>query len=716
MSNQSRILTGCCLLVALTVAMPTPRAANAAEPSSRSPRPRVVTFGAAAESADGEFHVGLLGEVASPGVYAVPRGMTFQQLVQAAGGLTDDAGMSCSLVRNQRGGQRFAWDPNGRDPLQPNDVILIASRGGTTSAGSARAAAVRPAALSSNREVIAADCVWLCLLGLVDRPVIVKIRPHEADPAVLAQKLGQSSELARQFRLVDGPAGRSPTASQGLPSGSILAVPPRMIDHGQLPELPPVVAATAPPPLPREILNSARSNSSGAVEQYAAVPTGGYRVGRSADFGPAGQPEPEIGLGPEPAPEPARLAEVPRYEDEPAEWTDRTAPAPPPFPLGSGSSRKVAANQMPFLSADARPRARVATINRGAAPIPGQPLTQQAIEELLHGDAPLPDSEPATTASTPSDPLDSVGETDNSSAATNGSSSWSLFQMLGLGAVVLAIGAAGVFYVRSSPAKFYYLMDPLAGTEPVEPIAARAVTSTAIPPDRQSIDELGIRVPAAAPIWRADPPGPRHAELQQPANEPMAARPLNVAPAISDSITPASNDTPRIWDPSLLATISSPATVAASAAAVTQPAMEPDSAHSPPSPSNSVPRPQPSTLDRLIRNEVPVIEQMWVMPSDYDWATLDSLSRKNRLDGSAPGVPAPKSMRPLQMPSASVEATAGESISLIEPSMIAAQAMVAASPNSVSRAEFAGVERPAPRMSPTQFERALLQLQGGHRG
>ncbi len=161
--------------------------------------------------------IAVMGEVASPGTYEFPAAPTLNQVIKAGAGLTPTAAPVVRIVRGNRVAIRAALTSAGQEKLQTGDLVILDRH------------AVRdfsqPAATTKS-----ATGVQLALLGVVNRPIVVLVRPERARVETIIQMLGQS---AANVGVIPAPQGQG---DESLASGSVLVFDPRRIDVAQLPD------------------------------------------------------------------------------------------------------------------------------------------------------------------------------------------------------------------------------------------------------------------------------------------------------------------------------------------------------------------------------------------------------------------------------------------------------------------------------------------------
>jgi hypothetical protein len=189
-------------------------------------------------NADGEaasFHFGVMGEVSQPGTYElnVPA-VDLTSLLRLTGGLTSQANAQLRVIRNGDVAHQMLLSPHlrftllagdllvvGRDPYRAEDIVRVgvnASAGGDSSlAGAAR---------------------QLAIVGLVNRPVVLKVLAEAANVATIVASLGQDPQVAASVRVVAPDGEREFETSGALPDGSVLVFDPAVVDADLIPQLP----------------------------------------------------------------------------------------------------------------------------------------------------------------------------------------------------------------------------------------------------------------------------------------------------------------------------------------------------------------------------------------------------------------------------------------------------------------------------------------------
>ena len=316
---------GCLLLSAAVLA---------GDACAQAPRSNTKTITWQAPQHTNDIQLGILGEIAKPGVYHVDAGsLSVQALVRRAGGLTDDASMSIRIVRQERVAQSLFFSAQADSRLMPGDVLVVESKRALAEItkvidAAPRGNPVRPAAASSADPI----GVQVAFLNVLDTPVIVKLHPEDARIENVVQMLGQPIELAGSVRVLgpDRIAAASAQRAAAIPrlsDGAVLVFPRGSINRSKLP--------TLPTPYGSEIANGATSSLVGGP------------LGQSPELRSVGQLAPLVALpGYDSAPLSQSLDSATAPRAVPALITSPApmlpaAPQPPDFDPQPGSTPVV---------------------------------------------------------------------------------------------------------------------------------------------------------------------------------------------------------------------------------------------------------------------------------------------------------------------------------------------------------------------------------------
>lgn len=293
-------------------------------------------------------YVGLLGQVARPGVYEVaPKGTRLGELIQEIGGLARDASGQFRIIRNGRPGQMTSYAGAAQFELLAGDLV-IADAKFSSSANSPQ--------FGTNAKPGESTSVQIGFVNLIDRPVVLKLRREHSSVVEILALMRQDEGLAAQIKLIAPPNQRSAGQARPdvpLPSDTVLIFPPNSVRAARLAPLPEPFAikrdkeAAPQPPAPTtnispDVTQSPRSQPSVKNWQDSqplpstAQPVAQPNAAPATEFVEAPQPPPE-----DPSTEPVGgVRGKPRSQDRiardshmvlapPAE-PNETAPAPLP--------------------------------------------------------------------------------------------------------------------------------------------------------------------------------------------------------------------------------------------------------------------------------------------------------------------------------------------------------------------------------------------------
>ncbi len=223
-------------------------AAIAADARAQGPgsNAKVITWTPPASS---EIYVGIMGEIAKPGVYRLDvQSLTLQSVIRRAGGLLEEASGTIRIVRQDRISESVFFTPNFNGPLLAGDLLVVESK--RTQAAISRFYDADPQTrATSAREAETAikssskNGVQMAFVNVLDRPVVVLIKHEDARLDHVVQKLDQSVELAHAVRVIGPERMLSQTAAPhpihaSLSDGSVLIFPRNAINRSKLPSLP----------------------------------------------------------------------------------------------------------------------------------------------------------------------------------------------------------------------------------------------------------------------------------------------------------------------------------------------------------------------------------------------------------------------------------------------------------------------------------------------
>jgi hypothetical protein len=207
---------------------------------------KVITW--QSSTAAGEVYAGILGEIAKPGVYRLEaNGLSLQNVIRRAGGLTEEASGTIRIVRQDRIVESFFFNPQANIALLAGDLLVIESK--RTQAAVSNLYETDPqlrAVYAKSGELADKPLrsrVWVAFVNVLDRPVIVPVKQENARVGHLVQMLDQPIELAQAVRVI-GPDrllsqnGSPQPIDASLTDGTVLYFPRNSINRAKLPSLP----------------------------------------------------------------------------------------------------------------------------------------------------------------------------------------------------------------------------------------------------------------------------------------------------------------------------------------------------------------------------------------------------------------------------------------------------------------------------------------------
>lgn len=209
---------------------------------------KVITWQPA--TAADEVYAGILGEIAKPGVYRLEaNGLSLQNVIRRAGGLTDEASGTIRIVRQDRIVESFFFNPQANIALLAGDLLVIESK--RTQAAVSKLYETDPRLRAMYAQSSAGDRVdkpsgagvQVAFVNVLERPVIVKLKYENARVGHVVQMLDQPIELAQAVRVIGPDRLLSQNAAPqpidaSLADGTVLVFPRNSINRSKLPSLP----------------------------------------------------------------------------------------------------------------------------------------------------------------------------------------------------------------------------------------------------------------------------------------------------------------------------------------------------------------------------------------------------------------------------------------------------------------------------------------------
>jgi protein involved in polysaccharide export with SLBB domain len=216
-------------------------------PSAPSPRPTANAMRPFSSSARAPY-VGLLGQMARPGVYEITASSaSLSELIERIGGLSKGASGQLRIIRNGRTGMTMNYSPSQRFELFAGDLVIADAQAASSTDSLQGNAGQTSRGQAAQTASIGA--VQIGLVNLVDRPVVLKLRSEHASVAAILSLMRQDSALASQLQLVLPVNYRfqaAPKTDAPLPSEAVLIFPPNSVATDRLLPLPDPIKLDGP--------------------------------------------------------------------------------------------------------------------------------------------------------------------------------------------------------------------------------------------------------------------------------------------------------------------------------------------------------------------------------------------------------------------------------------------------------------------------------------
>ena len=159
---------------------------------------KVITWGPVGNT--GEIYVGILGEIAKPGVYRLEASaLNLPSMIHRSGGLTGEASGSIRVIRQDRIVENIFYSPRTTVALLPGDLLVVESKQLRAVINSMYNAdpSRRPQSVRDVEGALKSDPsgVQVAFINVLDRPVVVKIKHENARLGQVVQMLDQPLEL-----------------------------------------------------------------------------------------------------------------------------------------------------------------------------------------------------------------------------------------------------------------------------------------------------------------------------------------------------------------------------------------------------------------------------------------------------------------------------------------------------------------------------------------
>lgn len=321
-------------------------------------------------------YVGLLGQIARPGVYEIERRGTvvLADLLEDIGGLAKDASGQFRIIRNGRPGQTTSYSGAAQFELMAGDLII---------------ADAQPSQIgqrATNVKTTSDDAVQIGFVNLVDRPVVLKLRNERATVFEILTTMGQDQSLASQIKIVTPASQRfqgQPRPDSKLVSETVLIFPQNSVKKSAALE-----SLPEPFKLKRDADTSAQPRD--AAQPYAP------RANLSPDVTQSPRSKPSVGAWSDSAPLPQSAQPVSQPSIEPS--PEIAEVPPPPAEEFTASKRPIGVRGAPRRTATAPDRIARDSNMLHAPPVEGSTPSPHDVPpaDVAQDNAPIPELNDST--------------------------------------------------------------------------------------------------------------------------------------------------------------------------------------------------------------------------------------------------------------------------------------------------------------------------------
>ncbi len=217
-------------------------------------RPKVVSYPAATDV--NQLYIAVMGEIAKPGTYHLdPSTLKLHSTIDRAGGFTSDASKYIRVIRQGRVSQKQLYSESVDSQLFPGDLLIAESKPPMGMTNRTQEFTQDGLTIPANYEERAEPSfVQVALLNVREYPVVLKLRPDDANAKSIVRNLGQPVTLLAEADVIT-PDRRmtSDAAKQAirLTEGSVMVFKRDRVDRSRLP-------STLPKPIESEIAMGAQ--------------------------------------------------------------------------------------------------------------------------------------------------------------------------------------------------------------------------------------------------------------------------------------------------------------------------------------------------------------------------------------------------------------------------------------------------------------------------
>ena len=190
-----------------------------------------------------ELYVAVMGEIDTPGTYRLDSSsLKLHRVIQLAHGFTTNASRAIRVIRPGRGSQTEIFSEKTDSPLMPGDLLIVVPRRSSATSGKIadfRARDSQTVRANYEEGTIRAG-IQVALLNVLDYPLVLRLRPEQANARYLIQALGQPVSLLEKTRVITPDVPRRQTSDAAkqaarMEDGSVIVFEPGQVDRSRLP-------------------------------------------------------------------------------------------------------------------------------------------------------------------------------------------------------------------------------------------------------------------------------------------------------------------------------------------------------------------------------------------------------------------------------------------------------------------------------------------------
>ncbi len=190
-----------------------------------------------------ELYVAIMGEVDTPGTYRMSSSsLKMHRVIQCARGFTANASSSIKIIRGGRLRQTEIFSETVDSPLMPGDLLIVEPKRPLKPVGKiADSTILDTQTIRANyEEGTIRSGVQIALVNVLDYPVVLRLRPDQANASYLVQALGQPSALLTKTRVITPDVPRRQSSDDAkrasrMEDGSVVVFEYGKVNRNRLP-------------------------------------------------------------------------------------------------------------------------------------------------------------------------------------------------------------------------------------------------------------------------------------------------------------------------------------------------------------------------------------------------------------------------------------------------------------------------------------------------